>query len=100
MYTIEYNVAIENNTPPDIKEENKMSVKKMIELYVAYELSDDTWNMLREMSYHGLISRDNWNKFFDKCKSWTFTEDQQSIEDGNGKILYTRDEQGFMEKVA
>ena len=77
-----------------------MSVKKMIELYVTYELSNETWNMMREMTYHGLISRDNWDKFFNRCKDWCMNDELSAIVDGNGKVLYQRDGQGFLKKVA
>lgn len=77
-----------------------MSVKKMVELYVAYDLSEDTWKMLYNMSNHGLISRDNWSKFFDKCKGWTMSEDGQSILDEDERTIYKRDSQGFFVKVA
>lgn len=76
-----------------------MSVKKMIELYVTYELSETTWDMLREMSYHQLISYDNWMKFFDTCKDWTFSEDGDQIVDSYGRIYYTRNADGYMVKV-
>lgn len=76
-----------------------MSVKKMIELYVKYELSEDTWNMMREMRYHDLISYDNWMKFYETCKDWVFSEDGDQIVDSYGKIYYFRDSQGYMVKV-
>lgn len=77
-----------------------MSVKKMIDLYVANELSEETWGMLYQMACHDLISDENWVKFYEKCKAWHFTDDGHSIEDGNGKIIYTRDIDGFFVKAA
>ena len=77
-----------------------MSVKKMIELYVTYELSEETWNMMREMTYHGLISLDNWDKFYNRCKDWYMNDEMSAIVDGNGKVLYQRDDQGYLKKVA
>ena len=77
-----------------------MSVKKMIDLYITHELSETTWDMMREMTYHGLISLDNWTKFYDKCKGWTFDEDEQNIIDWDGKVLYGRDAEGRMVKAA
>ncbi len=78
-----------------------MSVKKMIDLYVTYELSEETWDMMREMSYHGLISRDNWIKFYEKCHAWEFSEDGDNIIDCNTeKVIYTRDAEGYMVKAA
>lgn len=77
-----------------------MSVKKMIDLYITYELSETTWDMMREMALHGLISRDNWCKFFDKCKGWTFDENDENVIDWDGKILYIRDAEGRLVKVA
>lgn len=77
-----------------------MSVKKMIELYVANELNEDTWNMMYQMTCHGLITNNNWVKFHDKCHGWVMSEDGQSIEDWDGTILYTRNADGFMVKAA
>lgn len=77
-----------------------MSVKKMVELYVTYELSEETWSMMYQMRCHGLISYENWVKFYEKCKAWHITDDGQSIEDENGKIIYTRDANGFLVKAA
>lgn len=77
-----------------------MSVKKMVELYVSYDLNEDTWHMMWEMSVHGLISRDNWTKFFEKCKGWTMSEDGQTILDEREHVIYKRDVNGFLIKVA
>ena len=84
-----------------------MSVKKMIEMYVNYGLSDETWDMMYQMSIHGLISRENWVKFFDTCKDWTWSDDEKDFINGNnvivngdGKVLYFYDENGNMKKAA
>lgn len=70
-----------------------MSVKKMVELYVKFECSEETWNMMYQMVCHGLISHDNWSKFFEKCKDWYAEFD--GIHDCE-KLLYKRDENGFI----
>lgn len=75
-----------------------MSVKKMIELYVTYELDETTWTMLYQMTCHGLITRSNWEKFYETCADWQFSFDGNDIEDKDGKIIYTRDRNGFMVK--
>lgn len=77
-----------------------MSVKKMIDLYIANELSETTWNMMYQMRNHGLISWDNWTKFFNKCEGWSLSRDGQSVEDADGRIIYTRNADGFLVKVA
>lgn len=74
-----------------------MSVKRMIDLYVEYGVDEDTWNMLYEMTIHGLISRDNWAKFFDICHSWVI--DDNAIRDGDGLMVYRLDEKGYWHKV-
>lgn len=74
-----------------------MSVKKMIDLYVQYGVDETTWNMLYEMTCHGLISRDNWSKFSDICKSWAI--DGNAIRDGDGLMVYRTDANGFWHKV-
>ena len=76
-----------------------MSVKEMVNLYVTCGVAEETWNMLREMSFHGLISRENWDKFFETCKDWQFADDGTGIVDGNGKYLYKHDEEGFLCRV-
>ena len=78
-----------------------MSVKRMIDLYVEYGLDERTWDMLREMSLHGLISRDNWIKFFETCKGWYFNEETNTIDDSEtGKTVYVYDDNGNLHKVA
>ena len=74
-----------------------MSVKRMIDLYVEYGVDEDTWNMLYEMTIHGLISRDNWIKFFNICASWFI--DGDAIRDGDGLMVYRIDEKGLWKKV-
>lgn len=76
-----------------------MSVKKMIEMYVRYELDERTWKMLYEMVCHGLISGENWIKFYTTCCDWRMTDDCQGIENGEGKLIYARNAYGFLEKV-
>jgi hypothetical protein len=76
-----------------------LSVKKMIDLYVSYELDETTWNMLYNMVNHGLISSENWEKFYTTCKGWSFEENGQTIEDENGKVIYRRNENGYLVKV-
>lgn len=61
-----------------------MTLKKMVDLYLKYNVSDDTWNMLREMTFHGLIPRETWCKFFEKCKGWRVDGDY--IVDGDTPI--------------
>lgn len=47
-----------------------MSVKKMIELYVKHNASEEAWNLLYSMTCFGLIRRSNWNRFWRKCAGW------------------------------
>lgn len=78
-----------------------MSVKRMIDLYLSYCLSDDTWNMLWQMCFHGLISYENWNKFSAECHSWTVDGELNAIIDGEtGKVVYLYDEMGDFHKVS
>ena len=78
-----------------------MSVKTMIDLYVEYELGEDTWDMLWNMSFHGLISRDNWHEFFEIAKGWSFDDTKEmNVIDEDGKVIFARDDQGRLVKVA
>ena len=78
-----------------------MSVEAMVDMYVTYGLEDETWDMMYHMVNHGLISRENWLKFFEKCKSWEFDDSGNNIVDGiTGEVLYTYDENGNLKKVA
>lgn len=78
-----------------------MSVKSMIETYVYFELSVDTWNMFHQMVSHNLISFETWNKFFMKCKGWTMSDNGDAVidSDNNDMIVYKRDEFGFLVKA-
>lgn len=83
------------------KKKSVISVDAMIDLYLNYGIEEDTWNMLHKMACHDLISRDNWIKFFETCKDWTWSEDGNSIIEGStGKILYYYDENGNIKKTA
>lgn len=75
-----------------------MSVKKMIELYVNYSVDEETWEMLYSMVCHGLISRENWIKFYDTCASWII--EGNTIIDGDGNVIYMIDDNGYWKKVA
>lgn len=77
-----------------------MSVKKMIDLYVEYGLSEVTWHMMYEMTCHNLISRDNWTKFYNKCHGWYFHEESNTIKDENDNTVYVYDDNGNLYKVA
>ena len=77
-----------------------MTVKSMIETYVNFELSVETWEMFYQMANHNLISSETWNKFFMKCKSWTMSDDGDSVIDyDTNMIVYKRDELGFLVKA-
>ena len=61
-----------------------MSVKKMIQLYIDYMISEETWKMLYSMKCHDLIGCDNWTKFYNTCKGWSLSDD--------GKVVIDDDE--------
>ena len=78
-----------------------MTVKSMIETYVKFELSEDTWNMFLQMAIHELISYETLTKFFMKCKGWVLSNDGNEIIDfdNNDMIVYKRDEFGHFVKA-
>ena len=77
-----------------------MSVNSMIETYVNFELSEDTWEMFYQMYCHNLIPFETWSKFFTKCKGWVMSDDGDAIIDyDNNMIVYKRDESGFLVKA-
>ena len=78
-----------------------MSFKSMVETYVNFELSEDTWNMFYQMAAHDLISSETWNKFFIKCKGWVISDNGDSVidSDNNDMIVYKRDDSGFLVKA-
>ena len=78
-----------------------MNVKSMIETYVKFELSEDTWNMFYQMANHDLISFETWNKFFMKCRGWVLSDDGDAIidSDNNNMIVYKRDAFGYLVKA-
>jgi len=73
-----------------------MSVKEMKALYLRYDISSETWDMMYEMACHGLISSENWGKFFSQCKGLEFSEKDNSIVDEAGKVVYVYDEKGYL----
>ena len=78
-----------------------MSVEAMVDMYLTYGVEEETWEMLYRMANHGLISRENWTKFYETCKGWAVSEDGNSIVDTDtGKTLYEYNEIGDLVKVA
>lgn len=75
-----------------------MSVKKMVDLYLNYGLDERTWNMLYEMTCHGIIPADNWRKFHEKCADWSFSEDGNEVLNAYGDVLYHYDDNGYLVK--
>ena len=82
-----------------MKQPSMMSLRAMIELYLRYNLDEHTWNMLRQMSQHELISYENWKKFYETCKGWAFDESGDHVVDAEGNKLYHYDENGFLVKT-
>ena len=78
-----------------------MSVKAMIETYVNFELSEETWEMFINMRCHYLISYDTWMAFCNKCKGWAMADSGDAVidTDNNDKIVYIRDSEGFLVKA-
>ena len=76
-----------------------MSAKKMVETYVSYECSNETWKMFYLMRCHNLISEDNWDKFTRKCKGWYVDEDGIRDMDDDDKLVYDRDADGFLNLI-
>ena len=77
-----------------------MSVKKMIQLYIDYDIGENTWKMLYNMMCHGLISRDNWTKFYDTCKGWYLSDDRKAVydSDDNDKLIFVYEELSHLRK--
>lgn len=77
-----------------------MSVEAMVDMYVTYGLEDETWDMMYHMVNHGLISRENWEKFYEKCKGWSFDEEVNGIVDGETEtVIYLYDDNGNLHKM-
>lgn len=78
-----------------------ISLKSMIEIYVDFDIGEDTWEMFYQMATHNLISSETWNKFFMTCKGWVLSDDGDSVidTDNNDMIVYKRDDSGFLVKV-
>lgn len=78
-----------------------MSVEAMVDMYLTYGVEEETWEMLYRMTNHGLISRENWTKFYETCKGWVVSEDGNSIIDTDTeKTIYEYNERGDLVKVA
>ena len=78
-----------------------IGLRSMIETYVNFELSEDTWNMFYQMYMHNLIPFETWRQFFTKCRGWVLSDDGDAIidSDNNDMIVYKRDEMGFLVKA-
>lgn len=78
-----------------------MSVKAMVETYINFELSDETWEMFYNMHCHNLISYDTWTAFYKKCKGWVLTDNGDAVVDmdNDNKVIYKRDNDGFLVKA-
>ena len=78
-----------------------MSVEAMVDMYLTYGVEEETWEMLYRMTNHGLISRENWMKFYETCKGWAFSEEVNGIVDTDTeKTVYVYNEIGDLVKVA
>lgn len=82
-----------------MKNNSMMSVKAMIELYLRYNIDENTWDMLYQMRCHELISYENWKKFYETCKDWAFDESGDNVVDAEGNELYHYGEDGFLVKT-
>lgn len=70
-----------------------MTYKKMVSLYAYYEFDEKTWDMLYQMTVHGLIKREVWEKFFQNFKDVSLDEQKENaINVLTGEIVYRRDE--------
>lgn len=77
-----------------------MTAKAMEEIYVTYGLDEKTWDMLYNMTCHGLISGTSWKKFYDKCHGYRFGNDEQTtIVNHHLVTVYRMDEQGYFKST-
>lgn len=77
-----------------------MTAKAMEEMYVTYGLDEKTWDMLYNMTCHGLITRTNWDKFYDKCHGYTFGNDEHTtIVNHHLVTVYRMDDHGFFKST-
>ena len=78
-----------------------MTVESMIETYVKFGLSEDTWNMFLQMATHDLISYGTWTKFFMKTKGWVLSYDGDTVIDFDNDVMivYKRDNTGHLVKA-
>lgn len=79
-----------------------LTAKSMVEMYVNYGLSSDTWKMFYDMTCHDLISNENWTKFCEICNGLQYdsVDGRTIIDTDNGdKVVYKMDNDGFYIKV-
>lgn len=82
-----------------------MTLKKMVALYLDYEISDDTYEMFRQMALHGLIKQDMWDRFWRLVKSWAWVDDIEYVigdvhPDGSYTVIARRNADGRMVRCA
>lgn len=59
-----------------------LTVKNMIrEYYNAKADMDTVWNTFHSMYLMNFITWEEWSKFFEKCKSWTYDPDENIVID-------------------
>lgn len=69
-----------------------MTLKKMVSVYAYYEFQEETWNMFYQMTLHGLIKRETWDRFYSKFKDISLDENgENAVNSVTGEIVYTRD---------
>lgn len=64
-----------------------MTLKKMVQTYVNFECDPDVWKMISMMHLTGLITYEQYNKFYEKCKGYTFNKDDRTVRDENDMVI-------------
>ena len=70
----------------------RQNVRQKVQVGKKYRLS-----VAMKVHAHGLISLENWEKFYNTCKDWE--RDGNAIRDEDGIIIYRTDEDGYWHKV-
>lgn len=77
-----------------------MTAKAMEEMYVTDGLDEKTWDMLYNMTCHGLITRSNWDKFCDNCRGYKFgNAEKTTIVNEHLVTVYRMDNDGFFKST-
>ncbi len=72
----------------------KLNLKQMMNTYAETQCDNEVWRSFYVLYKCGFITRELWVKFYDKCKSWHYVEENDDeiisgfVLDEDGKLIH------------